>query len=132
MHKGGCERVSARNKTGRSYTENFKTEEGTEVRQATLNCKEPSEEGMHTLLESDCAYQLQHLRHSKGVLSVDQIHVSLRCAHARNKTLIFGLPSVSVYPLSGTLSVWLCFSGSVKTVLETWEEFMGNFPIAFN
>ena len=54
------------------------------------------------------------------------------CAHARNKTLIFGLPHVSAYLLSGTLSVWLCFSGGVKTVLETWEEFMGNFPIAFN
>lgn len=87
---------------------------------------------MNTLLESDCAYQLQDIRYSKGVLSVGQIHVSLRCAHARNKTLIFGLPSVPVYPLSGTRSVWLCFSGSVKTVLETWEEFMGNFPMAFN
>lgn len=66
------------------------------------------------------------------MLSVDQIHVSLMCVHARNKTLILGLPRVSVYPLLGTLSVWLCFSGGVKTVLETWEEFMGNFPIAFN
>lgn len=93
---------------------------------------------MDTLLESDCAYihtcvLTTHKTLQGCALCRSNACVpNLRCAHARNKTLIFGLPSVSVYPLSGTRSVWLCFSGSVKTVLETWEEFMGNFPMAFN